>query len=82
MQRVLMMFMGLLCIILAFLSHVDRKIFLSELKQSREIYINSITNLTKDINVMKKDIKDIKSIVESREIVDYDKQTGSGFTSM
>lgn len=82
MQRVLMMFMGLLCIILAFLSHVDRKIFLSELKQSREIYINSITTLTKDINVMKKDIKDIKSIVESREIVDYDKQTGSNFTAM
>lgn len=82
MQRALMMFMGLLCIILAFLSHVDRKIFLSELKQSREIYINSITTLTKDINVMKKDIKDIKSIVEGKEIVDYDKQTGSNFTAM
>lgn len=82
MRRLLMMFMGLLCIILAFLSHVDRKIFLSELKQSREIYINSITTLTKDINVMKKDIKDIKSMVEGKEIVDYDKQTGSGFTSM
>lgn len=63
MDKVLNFFLIALCGTIVYLSHLDRSLFLNELKDTRELYVQTMTNVLSDMTEIKADLKEIKYIL-------------------
>lgn len=61
MEKLFKCITGFTMFILILFSHLDRVAFINELSSSRELYINAVSNINKDITDIKTDVKYIKS---------------------